>query len=213
MSQWKNLCALEDIPLLGSRVVQHPGGDIAVFRTDGDAVFALHDKCPHKGGPLSQGIVHGQRVTCPLHSWNIELASGEGDTARIKPHTEFRDGFNIAGDEVLREVVANHVIPAIGQALAREGLAEPRSLLGQLFGRDSIGMSQEDRNTRVRLVRQIAVPVALGLLATCENPDLRGASFSCSLGDFFEPDPVADAAAAEGSPAQTMEAAGPPGQD
>lgn len=77
MSQWKNLCALEDIPLLGSRVVQHPGGDIAVFRTDGDAVFALHDKCPHKGGPLSQGIVHGQRVTCPLHNWNIELASGE----------------------------------------------------------------------------------------------------------------------------------------
>lgn len=101
-------------------------------------------------------------------------------------------------------------IPAIGQALAREGLAEPRSLsLGQLFGRDSIGMSQEDRNTRVRLVRQIAVPVALGLLATCENPDLRGANFSCSLGDFFEPDPVADAAAAEsGTDASAQAVAG-----
>ena len=137
--------------------------------------------------------------TTDLSITTFELASGEGDTARIKPHTEFRDGFNIAGDEVLREVVANHVIPAIGQALAREGLAEPRSLLGQLFGRDSIGMSQEDRNTRVRLVRQIAVPVALGLLSTCENPDLRGTSFNCTLGDFFEPDPVTAAITKESS--------------
>ncbi len=156
--------------------------------------------------------------TTDLSITTFELASGEGDTARIKPHTEFRDGFNIAGDEVLREVVANHVIPAIGQALAREGLAEPRSLLGQLFGRDSIGMSQEDRNTRLRLVRQIAVPVALGLLATCENPDLRGSVFNCTLGDFFEPDPVgsgetADAAAdtaADAAPAAAKSAADSP---
>ena len=109
------------------------------------------------------------------------------------PHTEFRDGFNIAGDEVLREVVTNHVIPAIGDALAAQGLSEPRGLLGQLFGRDAIGMSQEERNTRVRLVRQIAVPVALGLLAACENPDMRDAGYSCVLGDFFEPDPLAPA--------------------
>ena len=131
--------------------------------------------------------------TTDLSITTFELASGEGDTARIKPHTEFRDGFNIAGDEVLREVVANHVIPAIGQALIQAGLTEPRALLGQLFGRDSIGMSQEDRNTRVRLVRQIAVPVALGLLGTCENPELRGANFRCTLSDFFEADPVAAA--------------------
>ncbi|MDD4701823.1 MAG: virulence factor SrfB, partial [Desulfovibrio sp.] len=128
--------------------------------------------------------------TTDLSIATYELASGEGDTARIVPHTEFRDGFNIAGDEVLREVVANHVIPAIGQALLQQGLAEPRALLGQLFGRDSIGMSQEDRNTRVRLVRQIAVPVALGLLAACENPDMRHANYTCALRDFFEPDPL-----------------------
>lgn len=77
MNDWKKICKLEEIPPLGSRVVKHPQGDIAVFRTAEDEVFALHDKCPHKGGPLSQGIVHGKRVACPLHGWNIELDSGE----------------------------------------------------------------------------------------------------------------------------------------
>ena len=78
MSDWKKICKLEEIPKLGSRVVkQAKGGDIAVFRTDDDEVFALHDHCPHKGGPLSQGIVHGRKVTCPLHGWNIQLENGE----------------------------------------------------------------------------------------------------------------------------------------
>ncbi|MGV0954808.1 MAG: nitrite reductase small subunit NirD [Fluviibacter sp.] len=78
MTTWKTICPLSDIPPLGSRIVrQNNGGDIAIFRTSEDEVFALHDKCPHKGGPLSQGIVHGQKVTCPLHAWNIELKSGQ----------------------------------------------------------------------------------------------------------------------------------------
>ena len=77
MSNWKLICPLEDIPQLGSRVVQRTtGGDIAIFRNASDEVFALHDKCPHKNGPLSQGIVHGKRVTCPLHGWNIGLDDG-----------------------------------------------------------------------------------------------------------------------------------------
>ncbi|MFN4341089.1 MAG: nitrite reductase small subunit NirD [Azonexus sp.] len=77
MSNWKLICKLDDIPPLGARVVQRAtGGDIAVFRTADDEVFALHDKCPHKGGPLSQGIVHGRRVACPLHGWNIGLDDG-----------------------------------------------------------------------------------------------------------------------------------------
>ncbi|MBT9522116.1 MAG: nitrite reductase small subunit NirD [Dechloromonas sp.] len=78
MSNWKLICKLEDIPQLGSRVVHwEERGKIAVFRTSDDDVFALHDKCPHKGGPLSQGIVHGKRVTCPLHGWNIGLEDGQ----------------------------------------------------------------------------------------------------------------------------------------
>lgn len=77
MNDWKKLCALDEIPRLGSRVVKSPKGDIAVFRTAEDEVFALHDKCPHKGGPLSQGMVSGKVVTCPMHSWKIQLESGE----------------------------------------------------------------------------------------------------------------------------------------
>lgn len=74
---WVDLGELAAIPRLGARVVRSPHGDIAVFRTADDGVFALSDRCPHKGGPLSQGIVHGERVTCPLHNWVIDLASGE----------------------------------------------------------------------------------------------------------------------------------------
>ncbi|MHB1352542.1 MAG: nitrite reductase small subunit NirD [Thiobacillus sp.] len=76
MNQWTAILDISDIPRLGARVVRHGSLDIAVFRTDDDAVFALEDRCPHKGGPLSQGIVHGRRVACPMHNWNIELDSG-----------------------------------------------------------------------------------------------------------------------------------------
>jgi nitrite reductase (NADH) small subunit len=77
MSNWIKIAPLEDIPKLGSRVVKTGSFDIAVFRTANDSVFAVKDACPHKQGPLSQGIVHGTSVTCPLHNWKIDLASGE----------------------------------------------------------------------------------------------------------------------------------------
>ncbi|PAU89050.1 nitrite reductase (NAD(P)H) small subunit [Pseudomonas sp. WN033] len=74
---WLDICALEEIPRLGSRVIDGPKGDIALFRTSEDEVFALDDRCPHKGGPLSQGIIYGKQVACPLHNWQIQLESGE----------------------------------------------------------------------------------------------------------------------------------------
>jgi nitrite reductase [NAD(P)H] small subunit len=77
MTPWIEIGALNEIPRLGSRVVRTPSGTIAVFRTEIDEVFALDDRCPHKGGPLSQGIVHNKRVTCPLHNFVIELESGQ----------------------------------------------------------------------------------------------------------------------------------------
>ena len=77
MSSWQEIGKLEDIPVLGARVVKDREGDIAIFRTANNEVFALRDSCPHKGGPLSQGIVHGNKVTCPLHNWNIDLETGE----------------------------------------------------------------------------------------------------------------------------------------
>jgi len=77
MSVWLKICALNDIPPLGARVVRRDGEpDIAVFRTTEDTVFALEDRCPHKGGALSQGIVCGNKVACPLHNWNIALETG-----------------------------------------------------------------------------------------------------------------------------------------
>jgi len=76
MSNWIEVGTIEDIPALGSRVIEGPDGDIAIFRNSKDEVFALRDSCPHKQGPLSQGIVHDKTVTCPLHNWKIELDTG-----------------------------------------------------------------------------------------------------------------------------------------
>lgn len=79
-AHWCFVCILHELPVLGARVIERSetdGGNVAVFRNDQDVVFALLDKCPHKGGPLSQGIVFGERVACPLHNWSIELKSGE----------------------------------------------------------------------------------------------------------------------------------------
>ena len=77
MSNWVRICRIEDIPVLGARRVERGhGAAVALFRTRNDAVFALLDRCPHKGGPLSQGIVFGERVACPLHNWSIGLCDG-----------------------------------------------------------------------------------------------------------------------------------------
>ncbi|MEY3220371.1 MAG: Assimilatory nitrite reductase small subunit [Pseudomonadota bacterium] len=75
--QWIEIGHLNDIPKLGSRVVETDSGNIAIFRTSNDQVFALKDRCPHKGGQLSQGIVSGILVACPLHNWKIDLKTGE----------------------------------------------------------------------------------------------------------------------------------------
>lgn len=73
--------ALADIPVRGARVVKTAHGCVAVFRTADDQAYAIEDRCPHKGGPLSEGIVHGHAVTCPLHNWVISLETGEAQGA------------------------------------------------------------------------------------------------------------------------------------
>jgi nitrite reductase (NADH) small subunit len=90
MTAWTAICRLDDIPVLGARRVQRAQGpEVAIFRTAQDQVFALLDRCPHKGGPLSQGIVYGESVACPLHNWQIKLSDGsahapdEGCTTRF----------------------------------------------------------------------------------------------------------------------------------
>ena len=116
MSDWKPICAVTDIPVLGARrVARAKGIAVAVFRNSEDKVFALLDRCPHKGGPLSQGIVFGESVTCPLHNWTIGLADGcakapdEGCTTRFSVKVD--DGVvHLDLDELnsiaLREVTA-----------------------------------------------------------------------------------------------------------
>jgi len=74
---WTDVGAVGDIPPRGARRVPTADGDVAIFRTGDGRFFALKDRCPHKGGPLSQGIVHGAAVACPLHNWSIDLATGE----------------------------------------------------------------------------------------------------------------------------------------
>ena len=90
MSDWTLICRIDDIPVLGARRVRRPAGtDVAVFRTENDKIFALLDRCPHKGGPLSQGIVFGEHVACPLHNWAISLEDGEARAPDIGCATRF----------------------------------------------------------------------------------------------------------------------------
>ena len=93
MSEWKRICLVNDIPVLGSRRVSRVQGmDVALFRNNEEGIFALLDRCPHKGGPLSQGIVFGTSVACPMHNWTIGLTDGcakspdEGCTQKFSVH-------------------------------------------------------------------------------------------------------------------------------
>ncbi|MEX0285555.1 MAG: nitrite reductase small subunit NirD [Paracoccaceae bacterium] len=98
---WIDIGHIDDIPLRGARVVKTPLGCIALFRTGEAEVFAASDTCPHKGGPLSEGIVHGQSVTCPLHNWVFDLNSGQvqgADEGQIATYPVQLDGERILLD-------------------------------------------------------------------------------------------------------------------
>ncbi|KEJ88697.1 nitrite reductase small subunit NirD [Sulfitobacter donghicola] len=81
MSDWINIAALDAVPQRGARLIKTAHGCVAVFRTSEDKVFALDNACPHKKGPLADGIVHGSEVTCPLHNWVISLETGKAQGA------------------------------------------------------------------------------------------------------------------------------------
>ena len=124
--------------------------------------------------------------TIDLSVTTFAVTGDEATAARIRPHMEFRDGFNIAGDDVIREIVEQHVLPCIGKAT---GLTDPRNLLGQLFGRDTVGGSQRNRALRTQFARQIAGPVVTRMLEQYEHADpLSGGAQESRLADFFQPE-------------------------
>ena len=95
MEDWHKVCELEEIPRLGARVVKGNSCDIALFRDAGDKIYALHDRCPHKGGPLSQGIVSNGRVVCPLHGMTIDLEDGKA----VSPDEGCAERFRVKIDQ------------------------------------------------------------------------------------------------------------------
>ena len=113
---WKRICRVDDIPVLGARRIARPGSaDVAVFRNAEDQVFALLDRCPHRGGPLSQGIVFGTSVACPLHNWTIGLTDGcaqapdEGCTPRFAVKVEAGEVYLDATELATRALGADGV--------------------------------------------------------------------------------------------------------
>lgn len=125
--------------------------------------------------------------TTDLSITTFELASDEGSTPRMAPHPDFHDGFNLAGDDILRDVICSQVLPALGAALGKAGITDTRRALASLFGRDTMDSSKDDFNQRVQFVRQIAVPVSICLLALYEKTDLRNGSAAetFAIGDCF----------------------------
>jgi nitrite reductase [NAD(P)H] small subunit len=107
---WTDIGALDQIPRRGARVVRTARGCVAVFRTVDDRVFALEDRCPHKGGPLSQGIVHGTSVTCPLHNWALSLETGEAQGADSGRALSF--SLRVEGDRIFIDLSALRREPA-----------------------------------------------------------------------------------------------------
>jgi len=73
---WQLIADLKDLPKQGAKSYTIGDRSIGIFRTFHNQIFAIHDQCPHKQGPLSEGLIHGKYVTCPLHDWTIDLQSG-----------------------------------------------------------------------------------------------------------------------------------------
>lgn len=77
MDTWYKITSINEIPKMGSRVVQINETEIAIFKTNKNEIFALNNQCPHQQGKLSEGLIHGDVVTCPLHNTDISLENGK----------------------------------------------------------------------------------------------------------------------------------------
>ena len=132
MNEWTLVCKVDDIPVLGARrVARSQGLDVAVFRNGAGEVFALLDRCPHKGGPLSQGIVFGTSVACPLHNWTIGLCDGQASAPDEGCTPQF--AVQVMDGEVSLKTaeLAGHAIdqtrPIAGPKSARQTIADAQT--------------------------------------------------------------------------------------
>jgi hypothetical protein len=174
------------------------------FHGDAHHLFGLTGKAREEAGDrlcLRIATIDMGGGTTDLSITTFLLDSDTGSSTRIRPKIEFRDGFSIAGDDILRDVVIQHVLPAIGEAAASRAGRDSRAVLAQLFGREGMDKSQQDRNHRALFVRQVAAPMALSLLGVYEKADqLAGTGrIVCRVGDFFR-HPAGDASADQAAP-------------
>ena len=184
MNEWTAICRVQDIPPLGARrVARQRGLDVAIFRTSGDEVFALLDRCPHKGGVLSQGIVFGRQVACPLHNWTIGLDNG---AARAElagaANTLIFDGDEIIGDNtdgvgLLRDITINLGYPVAGKRVLLLGAGgASRGVVGPLLEAGIASLTIANRTVpRAKLVAERFAP--LGPVTGCGYDELAGQSF------------------------------------
>lgn len=96
-----NLGSLSRIPVGEGRAFQVEGATIAVFRTRGGKIFATQAFCPHRGGPLSDGLVGADRVICPLHAYTFDLESGCAEGLRCGRLTTYAVTLNERGEMLL----------------------------------------------------------------------------------------------------------------
>ena len=127
MSQWTLICHVDDLPVLGARrVTRATGAAVAIFRTAADRVHAVLDRCPHKGGPLSQGIVFGDSVACPLHNWTISLLDGQAAAPDVGCTPRFAvqvvDGQVFLDAHELRTLGTELALPVAGPSRCRAGI-------------------------------------------------------------------------------------------
>ena len=77
MARERYIGRLSEIPVGEGRTYEVEGRRVAVFRTRAGQVFATQAECPHRGGPLADGLIGGATVVCPLHDWAYDLATGK----------------------------------------------------------------------------------------------------------------------------------------
>ena len=159
------------------------------FQGDATQLFNIMGRVRpgYKSSSLRVASIDMGGGTTDLSISTYEVLGGESTSALIKPNLEFRDGFNIAGDDILNAVIKTHVLGAIRNSLQNSGVVDARNLLGSLF-KDSPGQTQQDRMLRGQWIRQVAMPVGLGILEAYEKANLQSgsAAFTCKIGDFLK---------------------------